>query len=89
MLLLQALANVDILAVNFLNSYMHLLSHAICSLQITGDTPLHLSCDNGNTRIVELLIKAGASLDVPNNVRIYYFLHSHDSVQLTICLGAN
>ena len=38
--------------------------------QNVGDSPLHRACDRGNVMVTQLLLKAGANVDVPGGVRL-------------------
>lgn len=41
---------------------------AITFMQQTGTVPLHVVSDHGSATIAQLLIEAGANVDIPNSV---------------------
>lgn len=53
---------------------MRLLTENSCkldSVDIEGNTALHLACEEERTEVAELLVQCGASTDVLNKVRAF------------------
>ena len=54
------------------------------SLPQTGDTPLHKASEKNNVKVVEILLSAGANVNLATNVRLVSYL---SDINIRYCLS--
>jgi ankyrin repeat protein len=60
-----------------LSRHIHTYIHTYIHIQ-DGNTALNVAAFKGHTQVVEVLLNAGASADIPNMVRdIHIYTHIH------------